>query len=279
MERLANPEQAALWNGSSGQAWVDEQAMLDQAYARIETLLGDAVAASGARAVLDVGCGSGATTLAAARRMQPGGITVGVDISEPLIAMARVRAQQAGLAAQFIRADAQTHAFERGRFDLLISRFGVMFFDDPIAAFANLRLAASAGCATRLFVFRSTEENPFMTTAQRATARFVPNLPPRIPNAPGQFGFADRDRVRRILQQAGWSQVELVPIDVPCAFPAAHLERFFTRFGPLGLAMRDATDASRREMVRHVRAAFEPFVHAAQVRFDAACWMIEASAP
>ncbi|HEU4589902.1 MAG TPA: class I SAM-dependent methyltransferase [Steroidobacteraceae bacterium] len=279
MQRLANSEQAALWNGPSGQAWADEQSMLDRTYAGIEALLSDAVAAAGARSVLDIGCGSGATTLAAARRMPPGGIAVGVDISEPLVALARRRVQHEPVAAQFIRADAQAHAFERGRFDLMISRFGVMFFEDPVAAFGNLLLAAARGCATRLVVFRSIEENPFMTTAERAAVQFVPNIPPRIPGAPGQFALADPDRVRRIFEQAGWSRVEVVPIDVPCAFPAADLERFFTRFGPLGLALRNATEVARRDMLQAVRIAFEPFVREAQVRFDAACWMIEARAP
>jgi 2-polyprenyl-3-methyl-5-hydroxy-6-metoxy-1,4-benzoquinol methylase len=115
MEKLANEDMAALWNGASGQAWVDEQALLDQTYRSIEKLLADAVTASGARSVLDIGCGAGATTLAVARTLAARGNAVGIDISQPLIAVARARAQREGLATAFLCADAQTHDFAPAR--------------------------------------------------------------------------------------------------------------------------------------------------------------------
>lgn len=278
MERLPNEEMAALWNGASGQAWVDEQALLDQTYESIEKLLVDAVASSGARSVLDIGCGAGATSLAVARALGARGDVVGIDISEPLVAVARARAQREGLAADFIRADAQTHAFAPASFDLMISRFGVMFFENPVAAFANLRRAATDSAALRLMVFRSIAENPFMTTAERAAGSLLPNVPPRKPGAPGQFAFADRDRVQRILEDSGWSEIELAPVDVECVFPATSLERFFTRLGPVGQALRDADESLRQQVSQRIRAAFQPFIHGAEVRFVAACWMVSARA-
>ena len=278
MQNIANAEMAAAWNGVSGQAWVDEQQLLDRTFAPIEALLAQEAAASGARAVLDIGCGSGATTLAVARRLGASGQATGVDISAPLIAVAQARAQQAGLAARFIRADAQTHAFDAASFDLMISRFGVMFFDDPVAAFTNLRRAAKPDGALRLLVFRSIAENPFMTTAERAAAPLLTNLPPRKPDAPGQFAFADRDRVRGILEKAGWAQAELTALDIECAFPAGDLERYFTRLGPLSQVLREPDESTRQRVIREVRAAFEPFVRDGAVRFTAACWMISARA-
>jgi len=278
MERLPNQEMAALWNGASGQAWVDEQALLDQTYQSIEKLLADAVAASGARSVLDVGCGAGATTLAVARTLGVRGNVMGIDISEALIAVARARAQREGLATDFIRADAQTHEFAPASFDMMISRFGVMFFENPVAAFANLRRAATASGELRLVVFRSVAENPFMTTAERAAGPSLPNVPPRKPGAPGQFAFADRDRVQRILEDSGWTRIELAPVDVECAFPTTSLERFFTRLGPVGQVLRDADDGLRQQVTQRIRAAFQPFVHGTDVRFIAACWMVSAAA-
>jgi len=278
MQNIPNADMAAAWNGVSGQAWVDEQQLLDRTYESIEGILADAAAAKGARAVLDIGCGSGATTLAVARRLGAGTRATGVDISEPLIAVARARAQREAATAQFIRADAQTHAFEPASFDLMISRFGVMFFDDPVAAFANLRRAALPQAELRLVVFRSVAENPFMTTAERAAAPLLGNLPARKPNAPGQFGFADPDRVRGILEGGGWSRVELAPLDVPCSFPAADLQRFFTRLGPLGQALRETDEATRQRVIREVRTAFEAYVRDGEVRFVSACWMISARA-
>jgi len=278
MQNIANQEMAAAWNGLSGRAWVDEQQLLDRTYAPIEKLLVDEVAAVGARTVLDIGCGAGATTLAVARSLGARGQATGIDISDPLIAVARARAQREGLPAQFIRADAQTHKFEPASVNLVISRFGVMFFDNPVAAFANLRGAATAAGQLRLVVFRAVEENPFMTTAEHAAAPLLSNLPPRKPNAPGQFAFADSVRVRRILEDSGWQGVGLAPVDIECGFPAADLERFFTRLGPLGQVLREADESTRLRVIREVRAAFEPFVHGDQVRFIAACWMISARA-
>jgi SAM-dependent methyltransferase len=278
MQNIPNEEMAAAWNGMSGRAWVDEQQLLDRTYAPIEKLLVDAVAAAGARRVLDIGCGAGATTLAVARSLEARGQATGIDISEPLIAVARARAQRESVSARFIRADAQTHTFEPASFDLMVSRFGVMFFDDPVGAFANLRGAATADGQLRLVVFRGLDENPFMTTAERAAAPLLSNLPPRKPNAPGQFAFADPARVRRILEDSGWSGIALAPADIECGFPAADLERFFTRLGPLGQVLRDAEESTRQRVIREVRAAFEPFVRDGQVRFTAACWMIAARA-
>jgi ubiquinone/menaquinone biosynthesis C-methylase UbiE len=276
MQDIPNEELTAIWNGASGRAWADEQPLLDRTFEKIEALLADEAAASGARRVLDIGCGSGATSLAVARRLGPEGHITGVDISEPLLAVARARAAASTTAVRFIHADAQTHAFDPASFDLMISRFGVMFFDDPVAAFANLRSAAAPGGQLRLVVFRSMAENSFMTTAERAAAPLLARIPPRTPNAPGQFAFADSDRVRQLLEPAGWKQVGFAPLDVPCAFPVADLERYFTRVGPVGQALRDADESARQRVIASVRAALEPFVAGQQVRFIAACWMISA---
>ena len=135
--------QARLWNGPAGRAWVEAQGLLDRMFRPLETLLADAVAARSPRQLLDVGCGTGATTLAAARRLAADARATGIDISAPMIAAARVRAEQEGVAARFICADAQAGALEPAQFDMLISRFGVMFFSDPVRAFLQLRNAAT----------------------------------------------------------------------------------------------------------------------------------------
>ena len=272
-------DQQALWNGTAGCAWVDAQDTLDRMYAPIEELLVDAIAAGAPRRVLDVGCGTGATTLAAARRLGATGECVGVDISEPMLASARARAERDAVPATFIRADAQIHPFEPSSFDAIMSRFGVMFFGDSVAAFTNLRRAARDGAELRAVVWRGPEENPFMTTAERAAAPLVPNLPPRVPDAPGQFAFANPRRVHGILADSGWDGIDIQPIDVECTMPETELMRHATRLGPLGRVLHEADEQTRAQVVERVRAAFEPFVHGAEVRFVAACWMVSARAP
>jgi SAM-dependent methyltransferase len=275
----ADSEQARLWNGPSGQAWIDLQDTFDRALQPFEDLLVDAVAARPVQHVLDVGCGTGATTLAVARQLGARGRCVGIDISHPMIAVARSRAERDGSRAQFVCADAQTHTFEPAGNDLLVSRFGVMFFDDPVQAFANLRRAAKADAALHFIAWRSPAENPFMTTAERAAAPLLPALPARQPDAPGQFAFAARERVDSILQDSGWAGIHVEPIDVTCTMLESDLVRYVSRLGPVGRALREADEATRARVVATLRTAFEPFVFGDEVRFNAACWVIVARAP
>ncbi|HEX2758926.1 MAG TPA: methyltransferase domain-containing protein, partial [Rhizomicrobium sp.] len=152
--------QAALWNGRAGQAWIDAQVTLDSMFQSFEEKLVTAVRDRAATRVLDVGCGTGGTTLVIAR--QTGAACLGVDISRPMIAVAKARAEAERANAQFLAADAQSHAFEPGSFDMIVSRFGVMFFDDPVAAFANLCRGVRGELC--VFAWRGAAENPFMTT-------------------------------------------------------------------------------------------------------------------
>jgi SAM-dependent methyltransferase len=277
--RQKENEQAALWNGPAGRAWVDAQQSLDSLFTPFENLLVNEARTASARRVLDVGCGTGATTLAFARLLGAQGHCAGADISEPMIAAARARAEREGTPASFICADVQRHAFEPASFDLIVSRFGVMFFDSPVQAFANLRHAARDGAALRVIAWRSAGENPFMTTAERAAAPLLPNLPARQPGGPGQFAFADRHRVSDILQESGWAGIDIRPIDVECTFPEKELHGYLTRLGPVGLILQNADERTRAQVIGTVRAAFDPYVHGTEVRFTAACWMIGATAP
>lgn len=195
-----------------------------------------------------------------------------------MIAAAEDRAARLGVPATFVRANAQTHTFEPASLDMIISRFGVMFFDDPVRAFANLRSAATDDGDMRVVAWRTAEDNPFMTTAERAAAPLLSNIPPRQPNAPGQFAFADKRRVAGILEESGWAGVDIQPLDVACSFPEKELVNYFTRLGPLGLILNEADDQTRAQAIELVRPAFDPYVHGAEVRFTAACWMVAARA-
>jgi SAM-dependent methyltransferase len=269
-------DQAKLWNGSAGCAWVEAQALLDGILQPFEDLLIEAVSASGAHSVLDIGCGTGSTTRGIAKLLGASGNCVGVDISEQMIATARTLAEQQRVPAKFICADAQTHSFEPASCDMIMSRFGVMFFADPVRAFANLRNAASKEATLCFVAWRSPAENRFMTTAERAAASLLPNLPARRADAPGQFGFADARRVQSILAASGWTNIDIQPIDVACTLPENELSRYGARLGPVGIALREADPRTRDQVVAVVRKAFEPYVHGDEVRFTACCWKVDA---
>jgi SAM-dependent methyltransferase len=275
----AAEDQAKRWNSTAGRAWVDAQALLDRLFKPLETLLVDAVTAQSPRDVLDVGCGTGGTTVAMARRLGANATCTGVDISEPMIEAARVRAARDQTRATFVVADAQTHEFETGSFDTVCSRFGVMFFADPVAAFANLRRAARGEGRLLFLAWRGAIDNPFMTTAERAAAPLLPNLPERKPDEPGQFAFANDQRVRAILGAGGWIDVEIRPLDVVCTMTEPDLVGYVSRLGPVGNALQESDEVTRARVVEAVRPAFDDYVHGGEVRFTAACWMVTASSP
>jgi ubiquinone/menaquinone biosynthesis C-methylase UbiE len=278
VSRHTDDEQAMRWNGPAGRGWVELQEVLDQIYKPIDELLVEAVAVGSSDRVLDVGCGTGGTTVAVAKRLGPKGHCVGIDISEPMLAAAEARAIRAGVATRFVRANAQDHPFEPAHFNRIISRFGVMFFDDPVAAFANLRRAARDDAEFRFVAWRSAEQNPFMTTAERVAAPFLPNIPARKPDAPGQFAFADNRRIYQILEASGWSAIDIHSIDVACVFPEKELVHYLTRLGPVGLILHETDEPTRMRVIETVRAAFDSYVHGTEVRFTAACWMVGARA-
>jgi ubiquinone/menaquinone biosynthesis C-methylase UbiE len=271
-------EQTTLWNGAAGRAWVEAQELLDQVLKPFEDLLLEAVSVEARGPVLDVGCGTGSTTLAVARRLGPKAGSIGIDISEPMLVAARARAARESTPPSFICADAASYAFEPASFAMIISRFGVMFFDDPARAFRNLRRAARDDAELRFVAWRSAVENPFMTTAERAAAPLLPNLPARPPDAPGQFAFADERRVSRILEESGWADIDIRPIDVVCTMPENELVRYVTELGPVGRLLQQADDRARAQVIERVRPAFAPYVHGAEVRFTAACWIVGARA-
>ena len=161
--RQIDDEQTKLWNGPAGRAWIDAQECLDQMFKPLEDLLVEAAFSGGSvprGRVLDVGCGTGSTTLAVARLLGANGCCVGIDISDPLVAAARARAERESTPACFIHANAQNHVFEPASFDMIFSRFGVMFFDDFVQAFANLKRAAKEAAELTFVAWRSPAENP-----------------------------------------------------------------------------------------------------------------------
>ncbi|MFE1601945.1 class I SAM-dependent methyltransferase [Methylobacterium sp. ID0610] len=290
----AQQGQAASWNARNGEVWAEQQALLDRLFLPFEQRLAGIVRASGARTVLDIGCGAGATTLAVARDLArqgtclaspcpegpcPDGTCTGLDISAPLVAAARRRAAAEGAGnARFILGDAQRHSFAPAGFDAVISRFGVMFFDAPESAFANIRRAVGPGAGLAFVAWRRAAENPFMIAAETAAAPILPALTRRDPAAPGQFAFGDADRVQRILAGSGWRDIDIAPLDVPCSLPETDLAIYATRMGRVGLLLPDLDAATRASVTAAVGRAFAPYLSAGAARFTAACWLVRARA-
>ncbi|SDH53531.1 Methyltransferase domain-containing protein [Lentzea fradiae] len=270
MTAEVNSEQAAGWN-AAGQGWVAAQDIVDLVLRPYEEILVQVARERPRERVLDVGCGTGAVARAIAAAT--GAHCLGVDIAESMITGAKARG-----GAEFLLADAQVHPFEKG-FDLVVSRFGVMFFADPVAAFRNLADAAAPGADLCFLAWRSAEESPFMSAASQAAAPYLTDMPAPDPNGPGPYSLADPAKTRDVLERAGWGGVELTAVDVVGTMPEEMLEPYLTRLGPVGLALRKAGEADRERILAEVRGVFDPFIGDGVVRMPGGIWKVTASAP
>ena len=274
------PDQASYWNTTGGQAWVDLQGLMDGLNKPIADILIERAFPGAGRRVLDVGCGAGGTTLAMASRLGPEGLCLGLDISGPLLEMARRRAAAEGVAsARFVQADAQSHDLAGEAFDAVISRYGVMFFSDFDAAFANLRRGTRPGGTLTFVCWRSPADNPLATAPLEAAAPFLPPLPASDPDAPGRWAFANPDRVQGILQRSGWRDIEIAPLDTPTPLAVEDAMTLSLRMGALGAALQHQTDNVRAEVRDAVAESLEPFTRDGVVQMTAACWLVTAAAP
>jgi SAM-dependent methyltransferase len=284
-DTVPNAAQAEYWNGRAGETWTELHRLLDMELRPLGLEAQAALAPQPGERVLDIGCGSGETSLDLAAAVAPGGAVLGVDISRPMLDLAERRASPLGLEVRFAVADAQAVDFQAAdfggeRFDAAFSRFGVMFFSDPSAAFANILKALRPGGRIAFVCWRPPAENPLMTAPFKAVEHLIPPQPPSDPHAPGPFAFADPERVRRILGEAGFGQVAIRPFDAKVGgWTAEEALIVAQRVGPLGVVLREnpelrpkVLDAVVAELQRHTGAD-------GKVRMAAAVWIVTATAP
>ena len=276
--QAGNADQIEYWNASAGNTWATMSDRLDKMIGPVGKAAMAALAPGQGEKIIDIGCGCGQTTLELARRVGTGGQIVGVDISTPMLEVARTRAAQGGLEqVQFLEADAQVFAFEAGAADAVFSRFGVMFFADPVAAFTNIRAALAPHGRLAFCCWRAMSDNPIMTLPMAAALPLLPEAPPPPdPLAPGPFAFADRDRLAGILSAAGFHDIRITPYDQ--GLTSGDLEETIDtsmRIGPLGRLLNERPDL-RESVVDAVRKALVPYQTDTGVYLDSATWIVTA---
>jgi len=275
----ANKAQIEYWNGPTGEKWAQYNDETDRALADAAEAALKLAAAQPSERVLDIGCGAGAASLSLADQVGPGGHVTGVDISRPLLAMARSRVQAPNV--EFLEADAALYPFQP-EFDLIFSRFGVMFFVDPIAAFANIRKAAHKQARLAFICWRSVKENEWASLPYGVAKPFLPERVPADPFAPGPFAFADAGRLRAILEAAGFRNIgiekfsgvmDLGRVPAQAAFEVTSL------MGPTTRALRNADEATRNKVLDAITKALAKLQTGEEpIRLGTACWLVRALA-
>lgn len=276
-----NAEQIQHWNEIAGPKWVALQSLIDDQIGPLGELAMDRAAMGPGERVLDVGCGCGDTTLAIARRVGTEGNVTGVDISGVMLERARQVACEAGVVhARFEQADAQTHCFDSDSFDVVFSRFGVMFFAQPEEAFANFRRGMRARGRLAFVCWQALPENPWMFVPLMAALPLLPPIPLPAPDAPGPFALADRERVRGILERAGFADVAFEEVRSTLRVGGGgsldQTVEFLLQMGPTAKAVREADPEVTRAIAAAIRDALQPFHGSDGVKMGSAAWIVTA---
>lgn len=276
-----NADQIAYWNGPGGQRWASRQFAQDVVLQPVLDLLIDRAAPKAGESVVDVGCGSGASTNALANKVGPSGRVFGVDVSQPMLERARQTTPK-DAPIDYALADATVYPFDAASFDLLASRFGVMFFADPAVSFTNLRKAMKPAGRLAFACWQEPRENPFFMAPLQAVYKHVPKLPQLGPEDPGPFSFASQARVKRILGEAGFAAVAMEPcrldLDVAIGGGMDAAIRSALEIGPASRALEGQSDEVRAAAIVSVREALTPFAKGNSVALPGAIWIVTARA-
>ena len=277
-----NEQQVEYWNAVAGPKWVKLSDLINRQIEPLGEKIMDQLALASGEAVLDVGCGCGQTSRSLAQRVGASGRVLGADVSEVMLAEARTRSAEWSHLA-FEAADAQVVDFGEAAFDVVFSRFGVMFFSQPEAAFSNLLSTLRPGGRLGFVCWQEPGRNPWMSIPGRAAAEHVEMDGPGDPHAPGPFAFADGERVKGILESAGFASVSVnsyeTTLTVGDGLDLEACVDFLLQMGPAAAALRVAEPDLASVIRNAVTQAVEPYWHDARLKMDAAVWLVEAGRP
>lgn len=287
---MSNEEQIAFWNGDAGRTWAARDAQMARMLAPVSAALCRHADLTGIRRAIDIGCGGGSSTLHLADLLSAESEVLGVDVSEPMLAVARESlarrpSHRDGSAARvsFVRADAESDTIGTEAFDLLYSRFGVMFFADPYAAFGNLRSQMAARGRLAFCCWKALHDNPWTALPLKAALSVLPPPPKPAPRSPGPFAFADKDYVCDILERSGWTAIDATPQEIDLTWPGeeglASAVRELLNTGPVGRLLIDQDDTTRGAVHAAATELLGDHYRDGVLQLTGAVWLVTARNP
>ena len=276
---IANQEQREFWSDIKGDLWVTLQPRIDTMLATFGDKALDTLNPQSGERILEIGCGTGTTTLALGGRVGTSGEILAADLSRPMLNKAIERANvSAEHPITFVEADAQVHSFPTATFDAVYSRFGVMFFDDPIAAFRNIRKAVRPGGRMAYVCWADRKANPWIRIPAGAAKTCLDLPAPPPDDAPGQFSMENEGRVQQILHDAGWSDIglERFTVEGSIGSDAADAASFITKMGPMSEPFALADPDTQHKTLQVIEEALMPYSNDSGVTLGFSTWIVSA---
>lgn len=288
MERLQavgpNAAQIERWNGATGETWAkpDFREQQDKVIGPYGDDAMDTLRLQSGQYILDIGCGSGTTTLKLANRVGPSGRVIGVDISTPQLENAKKRADElADLCIEFHNHDMTTFPFEGSLFDCAFSRFGVMFFAEPVDAFTHIRSGIKPSGRLAFACWKSAEQNPWLSKTVEVASQYLPRPAAPGPTDPGPYSFQDSKRINLILTEAGFSDIEIVSVEkgLTCGPDMKSTVAQLIQVGAMAAAIEEAPEELRNRIKSDLGEAFQGYQTSSGVIIDSAAWIVSATNP
>ena len=280
---MTNAEQIEYWNGDAGKRWAQEDDTMARLLRPVSEALLDHAQIAGCRKALDIGCGGGSQSLMLAQRLGAGATVLGVDISAPMLQVAQAKAAEPAHDSAnltFLQTDAATHAFDANAFDLVFSRFGVMFFDDPVGAFSNIRKALSSQARLAFCCWQPLKDNAWTRIPLQAALQHLPAPQAADPQAPGPFAFADPHRVQNILQSSGFKDIVVESFTMDMRFSEAptlqQSVRELAMIGPVSRLLTGQDAAVMERVFSTMEEALAPHYQDGVLSLPGAIWFVTA---
>jgi SAM-dependent methyltransferase len=284
-KRMSNEEQIEYWNGEAGERWAEDDHIMEQLLRPVTEDLLAHIQTDNCKSALDIGCGGGSQSLLLAQQLGADARVLGLDISAPMLEVARgkLKDEDTGRAlVEFRQGDAAVEPFEEGAFDLLFSRFGVMFFDDPAAAFANISRALCPGAQLGFCCWRPLKDNDWTWIPLQAALAHVPPPEPPEPGAPGPFALADPARVESILAASGFGNIELKQHPITLRFghypTLGENLREMARIGPISRLLAEQDGDTIERVFSAMEEALGPYFKDGALQLPGSVWFVTATA-